>query len=776
MKTRAAFTVGLAALASVSLAITAHASVTIDWTTIGNPGNPADPTTGFGAVAYEYKISKHEVTNTQYCEFLNAVDPDGTNPHGLFNTSMESDARGGIAFTAGSATGSKYSVKANMGNKPVIYVSWFDAARFANWLNNGQDGANTELGAYTLNDDNGYPLRNPTARIWITSENEWYKAAYYDPTPGAGGGDNYWSFATRGNALEYPVRATANSTGDVSNPGPRVANYDRSASWNGQSGNLTTVGSAGSTSYYGTYDQDGNLWEFFDTLIGTYRGIRGGCWFNTVNNLPSTMRHSNIPQTLENDNMGIRLATHVNFSGADDFNDNSQNTLWWGPDSIQNGTPPNNNGEAYLTETNCRIEYTETSGAPTGVYSATRPWIINAGSYVQGWEIRMDVHLTSTTATTDPGDQAAVGMRIDAPNHCVHLRFEQINVDGVIYRGVHAYNDGPGAHGAHYSINSADISLRMTFDAATKTLTCSFDGDGATDGYTWTRLHDIDMDDSPTNWGLHEGSFLASIHGQSSGVVIASGDITIDNFNLSPWSLASEISVEASGGATLESGASVAFGTGAVGGRVGKAFTIRNLGEANLTVSSANIVGGDAPDFTITGLSATLLAPGEQTNFNVYFEPSFAGNKSTVLRIANNDANENPFDLILTGTAAEVTALADTDGDGLSDAFEAAMFPFGFDWQVAQPDMAASLFNHAENAGLFTKDQIQAMNVATPLLERDPATGHFKLNIAMKKSTDLLNFEPFAISGANITTTPEGAIQIDFSVPDKAAFFRVESN
>jgi len=771
MKILAAFTFGLAGLAGVSL-IPANATVTIDWAVIGDVGNPPDPVTGFGAVSYEYKISKYEVTNAQYCEFLNAVDPEGTNPHGVFSTSMQSDARGGITFAASAATGAKYSVKTNMGHKPVNYVSWFDGVRFANWLNNGQGGASTESGAYTLDGENGYPTRNLSARIWMTSENEWYKAAYYDPTPGAGGGDNYWSFATTSNA--YPVVAVANATGEVSNPGPRVANYNRGADWNSQDGNLTTVGSAGAANHYGTFDQDGNLWEWSDTLIGTYRGIRGGCWFNTGNNLQSTVRHTNVPQTLENDNMGIRLATHVNFSGTDDFNDNAKNGSLWGADTVQNGVPPNSGGNPNLTETNGRMEYTETTGAPVGVYSAERPWIKNAGSYVDGWDIRMDLHLAATTAMPDSGDQAAVGMRVYSPHHSADFRFEQFNVGGTIYRGLHASNDGPGARGARHSISGTEVSLRMSFDPATKTLSCYFDENGAANGYAWTRLHDIDMDDNVTDWELHEGNFLTSVYGQSSGVAITSGDAIMDNFSASQWSLASEISVTQAGGGTLESGATVALGTGAVEGRVEKLITIRNLGEASLTGLSASIIGGNATDFNAVGLTTSSLAPGDQTVFSVHFEPSSAGNKSAVLRIASNDANENPFDLTLTGTAVEVSTENDTDGDGLSDAFEAAMFLYGFDWQVAQPEMAASLFSHADDAGLFTRDQVQAMNVATPLLERNLATGHFRLNVAMKKSIDLLHFEPFEISGSDVTTTPEGEIQIDFTVPDRAAFFRLE--
>ena len=74
---------------------TAKCEVTFDWATVGNPGN-ADDTTGLGGIDYTYRISKYEVTNSQYTEFLNAVDPYGFNSLGLYDPKMSSNASGGI--------------------------------------------------------------------------------------------------------------------------------------------------------------------------------------------------------------------------------------------------------------------------------------------------------------------------------------------------------------------------------------------------------------------------------------------------------------------------------------------------------------------------------------------------------------------------------------------------------------------------------------------------------------------------------------------------------
>ena len=297
--------------ASVALITSASASITMDWVNVGHAGNAAD-ITGYGAVTYDYQIGKYEVTNAQYATFLNAVDPNGANANGVYNASMGSNARGGITYAAGAASGAKYTIRANMGNKPVNYVSWYDAARFANWMMNGQGSGSTEVGAYTLSGNTGIITKNVGATVYLPSENEWYKAAYYDPTPGAGGGDNYWLYANQSNTM--PTVATASATGDISNPGANVANYNSGADWDSQNGNVTTVGSAGALaeSYFGTADQGGNVYEWHDEVIfGSYRGQRGGSFATTnVFSLRAYDSTGNTPLA-ESDDVGFRFATTI---------------------------------------------------------------------------------------------------------------------------------------------------------------------------------------------------------------------------------------------------------------------------------------------------------------------------------------------------------------------------------------------------------------------------------------------------------------------------------
>lgn len=228
----------------------AHATLSIDTSLVGDIGNQAD-STGFGAVSYDYYIGTYEVTNTQYTSFLNAVA--ATDTHGLYNTSMGSDLRGGIS-RSGSSGSYSYSVISGFENRPVNFVSFWDAARFTNWLTTG----NTETGVYILTSDgilNNTITRDATAwangGVAVASGDEWYKAAYYK-----GGSTNagYWDYAHQSDSI---------TTAD--------ANYANSQA------NLTPVGSYGAAvGPYGTFDQGGNVGEWTEEISGLTRRVRGG--------------------------------------------------------------------------------------------------------------------------------------------------------------------------------------------------------------------------------------------------------------------------------------------------------------------------------------------------------------------------------------------------------------------------------------------------------------------------------------------------------------------
>jgi YVTN family beta-propeller protein len=244
---------------------------------VGDPGNLPD-FNSLGAVGYVYHIGVTEVTNSQYAAFLNSVA--ASDPGSVYNAQMGNPPLGGI-MQSGSPGSFTYAVMPNMGNKPVNFVSWTNAARYANWLNNGrptgaQNASTTENGAYDLSVPNPEfnAVRSASATWALPTNDEWYKAAYFDPTRG---GSNYWLYPTRSDA--EPTIATADSAGSISNPGANVANYAEGANWNGTtSGNVCTVRSAGlaSRSFYGTFDQGGNVMEWTEGLSGSSRLLRGG--------------------------------------------------------------------------------------------------------------------------------------------------------------------------------------------------------------------------------------------------------------------------------------------------------------------------------------------------------------------------------------------------------------------------------------------------------------------------------------------------------------------
>jgi formylglycine-generating enzyme required for sulfatase activity len=263
------YAVALATLAAIGGA-TAHANITIETVTVGNPGNAWDDTTNYGSVSYVYQIGKYEVTNAQYTTFLNAVAAVDT--YGLYNSSMGASVLGGI-IRSGSPGFYTYTTKAGFGNKPVVYVSFWNAARFANWLNNGQGTANTEIGSYALTPAGvaGNTVTRNLGAAWVVaSEDEWYKAAFYDPTKNGGSG-GYWLQATRSNSL-----GQNNPFGDING-----ANYYDGdfAVYTGVNDGALPVGSYfNAASFYGTFDQAGNASEWTDAIKGTGRSLRGGAW------------------------------------------------------------------------------------------------------------------------------------------------------------------------------------------------------------------------------------------------------------------------------------------------------------------------------------------------------------------------------------------------------------------------------------------------------------------------------------------------------------------
>jgi formylglycine-generating enzyme required for sulfatase activity len=308
-------------------------AITIDAVPIGNPGNAGRIQGGiFGSVSTNYRIATTEVTNAQYVEFLNSVA--ASDPSALYNTNMGFTSRGGI-MRSGASGSYTYSVKADVSDggpggtnytyadKPVIFVSWYDAARFANWMNNGATpSASTETGAYTM--ANGVSVaRNAGATWFLPTENQWYKAAYYDGTAGV-----YYDYPTKSNTApdnHLPPDDSSNS-----------ANYYIGGFTQNESYPLSSAGAyALSKSPYGTADQGGNVWEWTETYTSatSTRVRRGGAFDTDATKITSAYRESMSP-SFETESMGFRLATIAAVAGvlgdytANGVVDAADYTLW----------------------------------------------------------------------------------------------------------------------------------------------------------------------------------------------------------------------------------------------------------------------------------------------------------------------------------------------------------------------------------------------------------------------------------------------------------------
>jgi formylglycine-generating enzyme required for sulfatase activity len=286
------YSTALVVAATVLTVSAAHADVfnmppgqtSLQFVTVGDPGNTADGN-GYGAVGYVYQMGEYDVTVGQYVQFLNAVAQ--TDTYGLYNTYMAVGSYAGYHLTtigiaqSGSPGSYTYSVAGSdsqAANVPIFDVTWGDAARFCNWLQNGQptgpEGTGTtETGAYTLAGDTTNlttETRNSGAAYFLPSDNEWYKAALYK-----GGSQNagYWTYETRSDA-------TPSNT--LSATGTDNANYF-SGAYSDPTNYLTPVGAfAASPGPYGTYDMGGDVWQWTES-----RGLRGGSWYDPFTHMAS---------------------------------------------------------------------------------------------------------------------------------------------------------------------------------------------------------------------------------------------------------------------------------------------------------------------------------------------------------------------------------------------------------------------------------------------------------------------------------------------------------
>ena len=275
----------------------------MEFVKITQPGNRPDRIM-YGCVPYEYEIAKCQLSNAEWCEFLNAVEEkwercekcEGCEKLGLWHKDMESGVLGGIARsrTSGQESASPlFTVKPGWEKKPVVYVDYLSLCRYCNWLTSGD----IERGSYDLSGD--MPKRVVGAKYFLPNDAEWYKAAYYDCSIvrlfglfdwilGKGG---YWNYPTQSN--EIPTQDQVNfERGDCLSPlalTPQSNNQTIKQS-NNSYYYLTDVDAyADHPSPWGVLQMGGNAWEMLED-VAKLKGCKveklKGCgyedrWLNT---------------------------------------------------------------------------------------------------------------------------------------------------------------------------------------------------------------------------------------------------------------------------------------------------------------------------------------------------------------------------------------------------------------------------------------------------------------------------------------------------------------
>jgi sugar lactone lactonase YvrE len=336
-----------------------------------------------GGVKYAFNVGEMEVTTAQWVTFLNTADPMGLNRHHLWDAAESSSVwpkYGSVNRNMKAAPGQRYYVASpGWANRPYNSADFSRAARFINSMQNGKlvskktkvvttvNGTalkttsytvrlspKTETGMYTMS--NRKATRNSTKGFALTSQDEWIKAAYFDPK--GGGTFSYWDYPTNpGQYVNCPVDTSGCAAGDQPNATQMDANgnvtnaaqqplasyvavpgtapdwcpvasltpaectadtpFPPALPYNG---NVSPVGQALTRSPWGTLDQGGNVVEALDTISAppalsnpkiVWRRWHGGVvtatayqmWLSAIGSTPQT-----IPGYAINPWRGFRIA------------------------------------------------------------------------------------------------------------------------------------------------------------------------------------------------------------------------------------------------------------------------------------------------------------------------------------------------------------------------------------------------------------------------------------------------------------------------------------
>ncbi len=654
---RSAGRVAVFALLLACFAAPSSAQPNLDFLAVGDAGNAAD-TTGYGAVGSTFEIGRLEFTNAQYVRFLNAVDPDGTNPDSIYNGSMGNDARGGISFTGGNSSGTKYATRSNMADKPVNFVSWFDAARVANWLENGGQTYGTTAsgssaingGAYTLGGAVGgtAPAPNAGASFRLPTENEWYKAAYYK---GGGTTAGYWSFATQSDSAPAAVAATIVGTGTLAAVSPvttgNSANYLRAADWNGQDGTVTSAGSNGGPSAAGTFDMGGNVWEWNDltAAASSSRGIRGGSWNSNSSDGISAAggsSHQSLTATLEANDVGFRLASALPTA-----------LTWNATDGTWNAIDPNwvaSTIAIYAMPSGASATFSGTSGGTVTLSGSMQPSavIVSASSGTHTFLTAAGNLITGTGGLSKSGSGTLVLSGSNAYTGGTTLSAGTLRAghDGALGSGTITLAGG--------TLASADGSARSLANAVSITADTSF-GDATGTG-TLTLAGAVNLG------GVVRG--LTTVSNVTFGGPVSAGGVT----KAGPGTLTISGAQGYSGPTTVQAGTLSLSGT---------------LSSSAVTVQAGATLTGDAflgSSLTVSG----TLSPGDNPGTVTAASLTLLDGSTTVMDVVSSGAAGTAYDTIVVTTSGSLTY----DGN-LRVAFSASS-PFADDTTFSLFDFSGS--------------------------------------------------------------------------------------
>ena len=293
---------------------------------ISDPSNPPD-TSGKGSVPYSFAMSLTELSANDYVEFLNSVA--STDTYALFKSLDPNSTQ--LVVRSGVAGYYTYSANTTNGTKPVS-VSVTGMLRYINWLHNSkpsgaQKSSSTENGAYTFYGQNSYTLRNQDARFWLPNENEWRKAAFYDPV------SKSHRLYPHGNV--NPTPAVGSDSGDVANPSPTTYVYNATLWGSNTSSRPMSVGTSGSYSAWGVLDLAGNQWEIFEPVSPGLLDIDliGGSHGTTSSSLRRTASPANNVGSVTY--AAFHICKAVGADGVDTDNDGIPNSV--DPDDDNDG-------------------------------------------------------------------------------------------------------------------------------------------------------------------------------------------------------------------------------------------------------------------------------------------------------------------------------------------------------------------------------------------------------------------------------------------------------